>query len=63
MDRKMLRDDQWERIKQHLPGKKSDPGCTPRITGASSRPPSGLCARVGHGAVIHQNSAIGTARM
>ena len=28
MDRKMLRDDQWERIEQLLPGKASDPGCT-----------------------------------
>lgn len=27
MDRTMLRDDQWERIEQRLPGKKSDPGC------------------------------------
>jgi hypothetical protein len=24
----MLRDDQWARIEQLLPGKKSDPGCT-----------------------------------
>ena len=30
MDRKMLRDDQWERIEPLLPGKKSDPGCTAR---------------------------------
>lgn len=28
MDRKMLRDDQWERIEQLLPGKASDRGCT-----------------------------------
>lgn len=28
MNRKMLRDDQWERIEQLLPGKASDPGCT-----------------------------------
>lgn len=28
MDRTMLRDDQWARIEQLLPGKKSDPGCT-----------------------------------
>ena len=28
MDRKMLRDDQWERIEELLPGKASDPGCT-----------------------------------
>lgn len=28
MDRKMLRDDQWKRIEQLLPGKASDPGCT-----------------------------------
>ena len=28
MDRKMLRDDQWERIEQLLPGKASDPGRT-----------------------------------
>ena len=28
MDRKMLRDDQWERIEQLLPGKATDPGCT-----------------------------------
>ena len=28
MDRKMLRDDQWERIEQHLPGKASDRGVT-----------------------------------
>jgi len=28
MDRKMLRDDQWARIEQLLPGKASDPGCT-----------------------------------
>lgn len=30
MDRKMLRDDQWERIEHLLPGKASDPGCTAR---------------------------------
>ena len=28
MDRKMLRDEQWARIEQLLPGKTSDPGCT-----------------------------------
>ena len=28
MDRKMLRDDQWERIENLLPGKASDRGCT-----------------------------------
>ena len=28
MDRTMLRDDQWARIEQLLPGKKSDPGRT-----------------------------------
>ena len=28
MDRKMLRDDQWERIEQLLPGKAGDRGCT-----------------------------------
>lgn len=28
MNRKMLRDDQWERTEQLLPGKASDPGCT-----------------------------------
>ena len=28
MDRKMLRDDQWERIEELLPGKASDPGRT-----------------------------------
>ena len=28
MDRKMLRDDQWERIEQFLPGKASDRGVT-----------------------------------
>lgn len=28
MDRTMLRDDQWARIEQLLPGKKGDPGCT-----------------------------------
>ena len=28
MDRKMLRDDQWERIEPLLPGKATDPGCT-----------------------------------
>ena len=28
MDRKMLRDDQWERIEPLVPGKASDPGCT-----------------------------------
>lgn len=28
MDRKMLRDEQWERIEQLLPGKASDPGVT-----------------------------------
>lgn len=28
MIRKMLRDDQWERIEQLLPGKASDAGCT-----------------------------------
>jgi transposase len=28
MDRKMLRDDQWARIEQLLPGKRNDPGCT-----------------------------------
>ena len=28
MIRKMLRDDQWERIEQLLPGKAGDPGCT-----------------------------------
>jgi transposase len=28
MVRKILRDDQWERIEQMLPGKKSDRGCT-----------------------------------
>ena len=28
MDRTMLRNDQWARIEQLLPGKKSDPGCT-----------------------------------
>ncbi|MBF0589917.1 MAG: transposase, partial [Magnetococcales bacterium] len=28
MDRKMLRDDQWERIRDHLPGKPTDPGAT-----------------------------------
>lgn len=30
MDRTMLRDDQWARIEQLLPGKKTDPGCTAR---------------------------------
>jgi len=30
MNRKMLRDDQWARIEQLLPGKASDPGCTVR---------------------------------
>lgn len=30
MDRKMLRDDQWERIEQLLPGKVSDRGVTAR---------------------------------
>ncbi len=30
MDRKMLRDDQWERIEQLLPGKASDRGVTAR---------------------------------
>lgn len=30
MDRRMLRDDQWERIEHLLPGKASDPGCTAR---------------------------------
>lgn len=30
MDRKMLRDDQWERIEPLLSGKASDPGCTAR---------------------------------
>ena len=28
MDRKMLRDDQWKRIEQLLPGKVGDRGCT-----------------------------------
>ncbi len=28
MDRRMLRDDQWARIEQLLPGKASDRGCT-----------------------------------
>ena len=28
MNRKMLRDDQWARIENLLPGKASDPGCT-----------------------------------
>lgn len=28
MGRKLLRDDQWERIRDILPGKKSDPGVT-----------------------------------
>ena len=28
MNRKMLRDDQWDRIEHLLPGKASDPGCT-----------------------------------
>ena len=30
MERKVLRDDQWERIKDILPGKVSDPGVTAR---------------------------------
>lgn len=30
MDRKMLRDDQWERIEPLLSGKAGDPGCTAR---------------------------------
>ena len=30
MDRKMLRDDQWERIEQRLPGKATDRGVTAR---------------------------------
>lgn len=30
MNRKMFRDDQWERIEHLLPGKASDPGCTAR---------------------------------
>lgn len=30
MERKTLRDDQWERIKDLLPGKPGDPGCTAR---------------------------------
>ncbi|MFZ5464728.1 MAG: transposase [Pseudomonadota bacterium] len=28
MDRKMRRDDRWERIEQLLPGKAGGPGCT-----------------------------------
>ena len=31
MDRKMLRDDQWERIEQLLPGKASDRGVIARM--------------------------------
>lgn len=30
MEREILRDDQWERIKDLLPGKPGDPGCTAR---------------------------------
>ena len=37
MPRKLLRDDQWERIKDVLPGKVTDPGVPGKTTGSPWR--------------------------
>jgi hypothetical protein len=63
MDRKMLRDDQWERIEQLLPGKASDRGCTARTTGGLSRRSSGSFERAARGATFRPSSGIGTGHM
>jgi transposase len=55
--RKMLRNNQWERIEHLLPGKPSDRGVTAKDTGCSSKQSYGFCAA--HGAIYRRRSAIG----
>ena len=51
MDRTMLRDDQWARIEQLLPGKKSDPGCTAKD---NRRFVEGVLHAESLGGIVHQ---------
>ena len=63
MDRKMLRDGQWERIEQLLPGKANDRGVTAKDIGALSKPFYVPCAPAVLGAICLPSLDIGTGRM
>jgi hypothetical protein len=61
MVRKLLRDDQWKRIEQMLPGKKSAEARRQRTTGCLLKPCCGMPGRVHPGATCPTSWAHGTA--
>jgi len=63
MDRKTLRDDQWERVQQLLSGKKGDPGCTAKDNRCFVEAVLWIMRTGAHGVIYPSSLAGGTGRL